>query len=301
MIEVLWIDDECKNQDVLTDMGKGFVDLAYVYGIKITPMLTYKEGIDAIKKSPLRWSAVILDIHNQKATTGKASDDFDDAREQIISFKAQHNQREPYIFVLSGNKQYQTEHSTIRKPNYCQKNIYDKSGEDYKILFKDILKIKNLSDLYKCQEQYKDVLKIAKHLSEETWEKMMGLLLEITVKDERKNADLINRMRKVLENVMTALKGCGYKFFTTTNEGSLNELSVYIGKDETIPIYIQRAFHTLTNISQDGSHSESISHKLKVDYDVSTLKAPYLLRSCLYELCNILIWIGDRYNYAKND
>ena len=118
MIEALWIDDECKNQDGLTDMGKGFVDLAYVYGIKITPMLTYKEGIDAIKKSPLRWSAVILDIHNQKATTGKASDDFDDAREQIIRFQAQHNQGEPFIFVLSGNKQYQTESSTIKKPDF---------------------------------------------------------------------------------------------------------------------------------------------------------------------------------------
>ena len=99
MIEVLWIDDECKNQDGLTDMGKGFVDLAYVYGIKITPMLTYKEGIDAIKKSPLRWSAVILDIHNQKATMRKASDDFVDANEQIIRFQVQHNQNSEWFKV----------------------------------------------------------------------------------------------------------------------------------------------------------------------------------------------------------
>lgn len=48
MIEVLWIDDECKNQDVLTPMGREIIELAYEYGIKITPMLTYKEGIDAI-------------------------------------------------------------------------------------------------------------------------------------------------------------------------------------------------------------------------------------------------------------
>lgn len=301
MIEVLWIDDECKKQDVLTPMGQEFIELAFEYGINVTPMLTYKEGIDAIDKNPSRWSAVILDIHNQKATKGKASDDFDEAKEQIVRLQGQNRQVEPYIFVLSGNKQYQTESSTIRKPEYCQKNIYDKNGEDYKILFEDILKIKNVSELYKCQEQYKDVLKIAKQLSEETWEKLMELLLEITVKGERKNADLINRMRKVLENVRDALKGCGYKYFTTTDKGSLNELSVYIGKDETVPIYIQRAFHTLTNISQDGSHSESVSSKLKVDLDVSTLKAPYLLRSSLYELCNILIWIGDRYNYAKND
>ena len=295
MIEVLWIDDECKNQDGLTDMGKGFVDLAYVYGIKITPMLTYKEGIDAIKKSPLRWSAVILDIHNQKATTGKASDDFDDAREQIIRFQAQHNQGEPFIFVLSGNKQYQTESSTIKKPDYCQKNIYDKNGEDYKLLFNDIIKIQDISRLYNCKEEYKDVLDVAKHISDETWESLLMLLYNVTVICEKKNTDLFNRMRKILEDVMLVLKKHEYSFFATNEEKTLNNLSVHIGRDKTIPEYIQRAFHTLIRIVQDASH------RLVVDYDVSCLRAPYLLRSSLYELCNILMWIGDRYNYAKND
>ena len=295
MIEALWIDDECKNQDGLTDMGKGFVDLAYVYGIKITPMLTYKEGIDAIKKSPLRWSAVILDIHNQKATTGKASDDFDDAREQIIRFQAQHNQGEPFIFVLSGNKQYQTESSTIKKPDYCQKNIYDKNGEDYKLLFNDIIKIQDISRLYNCKEEYKDVLDVAKHISDETWESLLMLLYNVTVICEKKNTDLFNRMRKILEDVMLVLKKHEYSFFATNEEKTLNNLSVHIGRDKTIPEYKQRAFHTLIRIVQDASH------RLVVDYDVSCLRAPYLLRSSLYELCNILMWIGDRYNYAKND
>ena len=295
MIEALWIDDECKNQDGLTDMGKGFVDLAYVYGIKITPMLTYKEGIDTIKKSPLRWSAVILDIHNQKATTGKASDDFDDAREQIIRFQAQHNQGEPFIFVLSGNKQYQTESSTIKKPDYCQKNIYDKNGEDYKLLFNDIIKIQDISRLYNCKEEYKDVLDVAKHISDETWESLLMLLYNVTVICEKKNTDLFNRMRKILEDVMLVLKKHEYSFFATNEEKTLNNLSVHIGRDKTIPEYIQRAFHTLIRIVQDASH------RLVVDYDVSCLRAPYLLRSSLYELCNILMWIGDRYNYAKND
>ena len=286
MIEVLWIDDECKNQDGLTDMGKGFVDLAYVYGIKITPMLTYKEGIDAIKKSPLRWSAVILDIHNQKATTGKASDDFDDAREQIIRFQAQHNQGEPFIFVLSGNKQYQTESSTIKKPDYCQKNIYDKNGEDYKLLFNDIIKIQDISRLYNCKEEYKDVLDVAKHISDETWESLLMLLYNVTVICEKKNTDLFNRMRKILEDVMLVLKKYGYPYFATTNkEISLNSLSMHIGGDKTIPEYIQRAFHTLVRIVQDGSH------RMIVDSDVSCLRAPYLLKSSLYELCNILMWL----------
>lgn len=54
MIEVLWIDDECKiNSDKLSPMGQEFIESAYEEGIKITPMLTYKDGIDAIKNNPL--------------------------------------------------------------------------------------------------------------------------------------------------------------------------------------------------------------------------------------------------------
>ena len=130
MIEVLWIDDEClNNKGELTNTGVEVIETAFEYGIKITPKLTYKEGIEAININPLKWCAVILDIHNQKSEKGKASDDFDKAREDIIRIQAKKNQQEPYIFVLSGNKQYQTESSTIRKPDYCQKNIYDKNGE----------------------------------------------------------------------------------------------------------------------------------------------------------------------------
>ena len=295
MIEVLWIDDEClNNKGELTNTGVEVIETAFEYGIKITPKLTYKEGIEEININPLKWCAVILDIHNQKSEKGKASDDFDKAREDIIRIQAKKNQQEPYIFVLSGNKQYQTESSTIRKPDYCQKNIYDKNGKDYKLLFEDILKIQNISKLYTCQEQYKDVLDVAKRLSDDTWEKLLILLLEITVNNEKKNTDLFNRMRKVLGSIKQALEKSGYPYFTETKgDFSFNSLSRHIGNDTNIPVYIRRAFHTLTCISQDGSHGEAESPRLVVDRDVSNLKAPYLLRSCLFELCNILIWLDS--------
>lgn len=290
MIEVLWIDDECLlNSGEYTPMGQEFVESAYNKEIKITPMLTYRDGIEAIKSNPLKWCAVILDIHNAKATTEKPSDDFAEAKDDIIRLQANNNQEEPYIFVLSGNKQYQTETSTIRKPVYCRKAIYDKNGEDYKLLFEDIVKIQNKSKLYTCKKQYRDVLAIAEQLcGHNTWENLLILLLEITVNGKHKNPDLLNKMRKILEDVMKTLEQHGYAYFTETKEEiSLNNLSRYIGNNKTVPIYIQRAFHTLTSITQNGSH------RLDVDYAVSCSKAPYLLRSCLYELCNIFIWMNS--------
>lgn len=289
MIEVLWIDDECMlTPDKLSPMGEEFVNYAYEQNIKITPMQTYKEGVGAIKNNPHRWCAVILDIHNQKTTSGKPSDDFDAARDEIKSLQTLRHQEEPYIFILSGNKLYQGEHSTIRQPDYCSKSIYDKNGEDYKQLFDDILKIQNISKLYTCQEQHKDVLTIAKELcGEETWERLLKILYKITINDIKNDPALFNDMRKILEDIMKVLEEqYRYSYFTETKEEiSLNNLSRYIGNDKNVPIYIQRAFHTLTSVTQNGSHG------LEVDSDVLSSKAPYLLRSSLYELCNILFWM----------
>ena len=234
MREVLWIDDECMNSSgELSDLGISVVNTAYDNGIKITSMLTYKEGINAIRNHPLKWCAVILDIRNDKATTEKAS--------------------------------------------------------DYELLFEDILKIQSVSKLYTCQEQYKDVLTIANDFcGEGTWQRLLNALYKITINDIKNNPALFNEMRKILEDIMKVLEQYRYSYFAETKEEiSLNNLSRYIGNDKNVPVYIQRAFHTLTSVTQNGSH------RLEVDSDVSCSRAPYLLRSCLYELCNILIWMRN--------
>lgn len=291
MIEVLWIDDECMTDSgKLTTMGEEFVNYAYDKKIKITPMQTYKEGVGAIRNNPHKWCAVILDIHNQKATSGKASDEFDAARDEIKSIQALNHQKEPYIFILSGNKLYHGEHSTIRRPDYCSKSIYDKNGENYKTLFEDILNIQNVSKLYTCHEQYKDVLDIATNFcGKQTGQGLLKILYDTTINDVKNNPALFNEMRKILEDIMKVLEQYQYSYFAETKEDiSLNNLSRYIGNDKNVPVYIQRAFHTLTSVTQNGSH------RLDVDSEVSCSRAPYLLRSCLFELCNILIWIRNQ-------
>lgn len=287
MIEVLWIDDDCINSlGELSPLGRGMVEDARDKGINITPMLTYKEGIDAINNYPQKWFAVILDIRNDKATTENVSDDFDAAKDEINKIQTRNNQKEPYIFILSAYAQDYRAFSTIRRQSYCSRAIYAKPGE-YELLFEDILKIQNVSKLYTCQEQYKDVLNIAKDFcEEETWQKLLKVLYEITINDAQNNPALFNEMRKILEDIMKVLEQYRYSYFAEPKEEiSLNNLSRYIGNDTKVPVYIQRAFHTLTSVTQNGSH------RLEVDSDVSYSRAPYLLRSCLYELCNILIWI----------
>lgn len=296
MIEVLWIDDECKlDSGEFSPMGQEFIEHAYNEGIKITPFLTYDEGVAAIRDNPLRWCAVILDIHNQKSTAGKPSDGFSKAKDDIIRIQVENHQLEPYVFVLSGNKLYHTENNILRKEQHCSKVVYDKNSGDYKILFEDIQKIKNVSSLYSCQNQYSDVLSVIKKLcGDESWKRMFQLLYEITIKNENNDPALFNTMRKVLEDIMNALEKIEYPYFNNQNDKkTLNNLSVYVGNDNSVPEYIKRSFHTLVRVVQDGSHSKTVNNRMDVDYDVINLKAPYLLRSSLYELCNIIIWMRE--------
>jgi len=289
MIEVLWIDDEClNNKGELTNTGVEVIETAFEYGIKITPKLTYKEGIEAININPLKWCAVILDIHNQKSEKGKASDDFDKAREDIIRIQAKKNQQEPYIFVLSGNKQYQTESSTIRKPDYCQKNIYDKNGEDYKLLFEDIRKIEDVSDLYKLHKEYEDVINISEKFGNDGANRLIRFIYKIIIKEEFDNASLLTEFRKYIEKFIIP-KLEELNFFPTAVENSLNQRSIYIGsKESNIPEYIKRSFHSIVSVTQEGSHGKTIT-----DAAVRERQAPYLLRACLYELLNILNWMKN--------
>jgi hypothetical protein len=51
-----------------------------------------------------------------------------------------------------------------------------------------------------------------------------------------------------------------------------------------IPIYIQRSIHTCVAVTNPGSH------RTKTDSDVKDNKAPYLIRSLIYNMLDVLYW-----------
>ena len=54
--------------------------------------------------------------------------------------------------------------------------------------------------------------------------------------------------------------------------------------EEIIPVYIQRAIHSCVEITNPGSH------RSETDSDVRDNKAPYLVRSLIYNMLDILYW-----------
>lgn len=285
MIEVMWIDDEWE------DKGIPFIMSAENEGINIAPYNTYKKGLMALEREPKRWIAVILDIREQAAEQGLATDNFHMAREKIKEFQLLNHQKEPYVFVLTGEANY-LDSDAFPKTNYASKRVYSKGLEDCKILFDDIKRIAELSLINQITHEYYDVLSAAQDyfkVDNDTYKRLFVLIQEITYNKVVNNPELLNETRKLLEKIVFP-KMYDLKYIPDDiKKKGINESSKHIGKDERFPTYIQRSVHSLVDKTQRGSHGNTI-----IDKDVSEGRAPYLLRSCLYDLLNIIIWMKDQ-------
>ena len=131
-------------EDEWEDKGVPIIASAENEGINIAPFDTYTKGLEALKKEPKRWVSVILDIREQAAEQGAATDNFHIAREQFKEFQILNHQTEPYVFVLTGEPNY-LDSDAFPKLDYASKRVYSKSLDDYKLLFEDIKKISKYS------------------------------------------------------------------------------------------------------------------------------------------------------------
>lgn len=326
MINVIWVDDLILNPDgSQTDLCNSIVNSAYDEGIDITPFATYDEAYNAIETNPSKWIAIILDVRNDKASEGSENRDFLKMREKIKSFRMEHgNSVEPFIFVFSADavtisdaKKY-----FIKDTELQSKEVYIKPN-DTNVLFKDIIKIAEWSPVYTTYKKHEDIMNEMKNFgwSDEKQNVVFSILRSmdkmkwpnedqrtvyklyksIEIENDFKNHSLYPDMRKIVESdLYKRIEEVGlmndYPEYLK-NEGkkeSINVRSVFVGEkkrgkvDEDysnrFPIYIQRAFHSLTEISQNGSHP------LIVKKHTAQGKAPYLLKSCLYDLLTIINW-----------
>lgn len=304
MINVLWVDDLAFTAEGLqSDICKSIVNSAYDEGIDIIPYATYAEAYKELEDSPSKWTAIILDVNNSKATEGNENQDYLSMREKIIEFrKSNNNSVEPYIFVLSADqgtiadaKKY------FRKDSELQtKEVYVKPT-DGATLFEDIKTVARYSENYSIYKEHESLMD---SLVEMNWtpkeqEIVFALIKSIEKRNDYKNDSIFNGMRKLLESTLyrtLEIKGVmdglhGFLMTQKNQDDTLNNRSNYIGKNKSVPVYIQRAFHSLTVNVQNGSHKDDKKEtNIIVANDVSEGKAPYLLKSCLYDLLTIIAW-----------
>lgn len=109
-------------------------------------------------------------------------------------------------------------------------------------------------------------------------ERLKRLLIKLEKDEISNDTTIFNEIRQLLEWVKQKSPAELSKY----RELSLSEYSRALNDDKTIPEYIKRSFHTCVRIGHEGSH-----------YGDNKRNAPYLTKSLIYCLLNILDWCKD--------
>ena len=267
--KILWIDDQYELLSELMERCE------VMNGFDITKCRFAKEGMKTFENHLEEWSAVVLDakvlmesLNEVPNLTGLRY-----CRDRINELKPR---RYVPMFVFTGQPDLIS--------NEMFENMVDKyysKGDDDDLLIEDIISAADQQEetqiIHKHQtvfdvwpESRHDLLRILKVLEKEDWQ----------------NNSVLNDIRKIMSDVMFRLNDRG--LCTETHDGSnLNACSRMLCQqymETIIPVYIQRAIHTCVAVTNPGSH------RTKTDSDVKDNKAPYLIRSLIYNMLDILYW-----------
>lgn len=313
-INILWVDDESLDLNgEPTDKGQSFMEAAYEEDIEVTPFARYKDAINELILHPTEYTAIVLDVEDDRAEDGDKKDSFMEALSAIATFHGKRDQEEPYVFVYTGHNKYESGDAKVMvKQKYASKNVYVKA-RDEESLFEDINAVAGHSRLYQVFRKYDDVLKAAQHrIDQENLDNLKEMIFRIEYEGTSTDDSILNKMRKILNYCFNhvpfdypQLDGKGNRITTFADK------SKFIGdkrNSEVIAPYIQRYFHSLYEVLNVGSHAgdellkgndEKYDKKKPVTVDVKEGKAPYLLRTCMFELFNIIIWL-DQDKFSLN-
>ena len=278
-LQVLWVDDMPSD---------AFVNEAFKYGLSLTVCTSVNGGIHSLKDKSKVWDAIILDA-NCKIT--------DDEQEQP-SLKALmeaidqlvHLRTEIPWFVYTGGDYEGVEHLEfmIKERAYDDRLFYEKPKQRYE-LFANIKKAVEDNAYYQIRQKHNTVCNFYKDAD----------LVDLLVRQEDENFDsdtsVPNRVRQIIEWVMRYLDGHGLLPipFTGTN---IAKCSLSLGDiPQIVPIHVARSMHFCVEVCNNGSHADEIAANI-VSGD-----APYLNRSLILNLLNILHWCPSILKYEKEE
>lgn len=269
--KILWIDDKWDELDSFKDVCE-----LPKHGMEIIPCKYSVDGMRIFEQYLEEWSGVILDA---KVLMDKESQ-LDQLKGLTYSIKKIHElahiRKVPY-YIFTG--QPDTASGTAFAEEHYD-HYYEKDHDEDRLI-EDIKRNANeLAEnhiIHKYQtvfdtwpESRHDLLRILKVLENEDWT----------------NNSVLNDIRKILSDIFNRCYERG--FCTIEHDGSnVAACSKMMGQrymESIVPVYVQRALHFCVDVTNPGSH------RTKTDSDVAEGKAPYLIRSLIYEMLNILYW-----------
>jgi len=265
---ILWIDDEW---DTMTSFKKHCL---FEYQMELHPFKTQKEGLDDYAKHPDFYEAVILDAKVLDESEQEVAN-VRSLQKAVMRIKEQFSNL-PYFISTGQPDLLSDEMFKSFFPYYYEKNTDDER------LCQDIINMIEDTPNRVIANKYPELFS---RLKSPIYEEMLSII-KIHENREFSNADVFNKIRKVLDWIMQTVSNIGL-LATPFNGTNLNDCSRFLGNpklNDYIPVYIQRNLFSLVTLANEGSHRQV------TDLAVKNGSAPFLVSSTIFELMNVLIW-----------
>ena len=276
MINILWIDDKPTDD---------FVKQARREGLDVKWFKNVDDGIYELLTSNIDYDAVVLDANCIKHN----DDESDDADMSALAYAlkemtandimlpwfvyttAGHEGEESISVLVSG---FEREYDNV---------IWYRKPDDMQLLFKNIKRIVPHADNYMLKEQFADVVEAYPNQDE------LLDILEFLDDSMKYDPSVFNMIRKQMEYIFDECYNCGI-LLQPYSELGLTGTSKFLCQyqmEGIIPYHIQQIIRSVTRICNEGSHL------LQIDSEVDNGRAPYLVRSTVYDFLNLVYWVNE--------
>lgn len=279
-LEVLWIDDE---------PTEAFKDEAFDEGINITNCSCVDEGIKELKNTSKVWDAIILDA-NCKITGNEVEPDIS-ALYKAIKHLLKADVSIPWFVYTAKSMDWSDNLRNLISDDsrvWDDRDFYHKPTQRYE-LFDNIKRAVENKESYLIRQKYAEICSFYNGSD------LVELLLNYGSNDFDLDSSVPNRVRHIIEWVMRYFDDRGLLPipFTGTNIG---QCSFSLGEiPQIVPIHVARSMHFCVEVCNNGSHADEITANIVCG------EAPYLNKSLLLNLLNILHWCPTLQRYEKEE
>jgi len=288
---ILWIDDE---HETLT----GTKGRAKRNGINLIPFKSLNSGMNELERNFPFYDGVLLDakfFENEDDVKG-TEDTYNvhRAKERLLQLKKKFE-----VFVLTGLAEAY-EDKTFKK---AFTKVYKKgSDEEIDRLFSDIKVAAATQEDTQIRHSYKRVFDVCteKYIGELAGQDILNLL---KVNDESGIDNHFTAIRKVVEDLFIAFNKFNLlpKEFVSPSI-ALNQSSIFLAGQEqyesTDEVYKRYKHLQETHLPKQIafylrsilSVTQPAAHRSDIDLFVKTIKTPFLLKSVIFQLLDVMVW-----------
>ena len=303
MYNIIWADDEC---DTLC-RDSAVIKFFDKYGIEILDSCHTSEEL---RRSLTIFSdsvdAVVVDGNfSRDSVDYLESDDISGLIHTMSLIELFNVKRDIPFFLFTGRKNMLMQICKNGELTYFIKNDRILQKGDVEGLASRIVEsVEKISSAeHHVTKRFSAILKEAKELTPSLEQELRQFLLA-EERDDRcdRAVDQFTQLRKILEIIIDQCKE--YEIIPRENE-NLSDIKYFVGKDghkngskpkEGVwPPVISSYIWSMTDILQDGSHKVKDLNLHVSDYVVEN-NSPFLFRSCLYQIMELIRWLTSTRN-----